>query len=160
MKTVSDSINSIRSHGLNHRQFKKFIEHTDTPHSDLIYYSEVRWLSRGEALKRFNDLIDEIISFLEEKGKQTGMLKEPSFKCNLEFLVNVTAHLNDLNKKIDGKKRIHQSTGQCCICVQTKTPTVLKWNLLIYKLPTYASQGSVIYTFSTFINLYLPNFGI
>ncbi len=83
-------------------------------------------MSRGQALKRFDDLIDEIISFLEEKGKQTGMLKEPSFKCDLAFLVDVTAHLNDLNKKLMGKKPIHQLTGQCCICVQTKTPNVLK----------------------------------
>jgi hypothetical protein len=54
------------------------------------------------------------------------MLKEPSFKCDLAFLVDVTAHLNDLNKKLMGKKPIHQLTGQCCICVQTKTPNVLK----------------------------------
>ncbi len=40
MKTVSDSINFIRSHGLNHRQFKEFIEHTDAPHSDLIYITQ------------------------------------------------------------------------------------------------------------------------
>jgi hypothetical protein len=80
MKMVSDSINFISSHGLNHRQFKEFIENTDVPHSDLIYYSKVRWLNRGQAFKSFDDLIDEIISFREEKGKQTGMLKEPSFK--------------------------------------------------------------------------------
>jgi hypothetical protein len=62
-------------------------------------------LRRGEALKRFNDLIDEIISFLEEKDKQTGMLKEQSFKCDLAFLVDVTAHLKDLNKKLMGKNQ-------------------------------------------------------
>lgn len=105
MKAVSDAINFIRSHGLNHRQFKEMLEHTDASHSDLLYYCEVRWLSRGEALKRFADLIDEIIPFLEERGKQTRMLNEISFKCDLAFLVDVTAHLNDLSKKLMGKNQ-------------------------------------------------------
>ncbi|XP_035234249.1 uncharacterized protein LOC118206091 [Stegodyphus dumicola] len=84
-------------------QFKEILEHPDAPRSDLVYYSGVRWLSHGEALKRFADLIDEIIPFIEGKGKQTRILKEPSFKCDLAFLVDVTAHLNDLNKKLMGK---------------------------------------------------------
>lgn len=105
MKTICDAINFIRSHGLNHRQFKEYLENAETLHSDLVYYCEIRWLSRGDALKRFADLLDEVIPFLEEKGKQTRMLKETSFKCDLAFLVDITAHLNDLNKKLMGKNQ-------------------------------------------------------
>lgn len=100
MKAVKEAINFIKSHGLNQRQFKCMLEQGDSEHSDLVYYCEVRWLSRGNALKRFADLLDEIIQFLEEKGRQTRLLKEPSFKCDLAFLVDITTHLNELNKRL------------------------------------------------------------
>lgn len=50
-------------------------------------------------------MIDEVIPFLEDKGKPTKMLKEQSLKCDLAFLVDVTAHLNELNKKLMGKNQ-------------------------------------------------------
>lgn len=54
---MRNAITFIRSHGLNHGKFKEMLEHTNVPHSDLIYYSEIWWLSLGEALKRYADLI-------------------------------------------------------------------------------------------------------
>ncbi|XP_035227993.1 uncharacterized protein LOC118200174 [Stegodyphus dumicola] len=51
-------------------QFKEILEHTDAPHSELKYYSEVWWISLVKVLKRFADLIDEVIPFLEEKVNQ------------------------------------------------------------------------------------------
>lgn len=105
MKLVTDAINFIRSKGLNHRQFKDILESNDALHNDLVYYCEVRWLSRGEALRKFADLFDEIIAFLEEKGKPTRLLKEESFRSDLAFLVDITEHLNQLNKKLMGKDK-------------------------------------------------------
>lgn len=40
-KVVTDNINFIHSHDLNHRQFKKILKHTDAPHSDMIFYSGI-----------------------------------------------------------------------------------------------------------------------
>lgn len=99
------------------------LEHTDVPHIDQIYYSEVRWLSHGEALKRFVDLFHKVMSFLEDK--QTKMLKDQSFKCNLEFLVDVTAYFKELNKKFMGK---NQSVNQLTNAVSAfkQTPAILK----------------------------------
>lgn len=106
MKMVTDAINFIRSKGLNHRQFKDILEHSDSEHNDLVYYCEVRWLSRGEALKKFADLYDDVIAFLTAKGQPTRFLKEESFKRDLAFLVDITGHLNDLNKKLMGKNQM------------------------------------------------------
>lgn len=62
MKLVTDSINFIRSKGLNHRQFKDILDN-DAQHNDL------------------------------------------EFRSDLAFLVDITGHLNQLNKKLMGKDK-------------------------------------------------------
>jgi len=39
-------INFIRGKGLNHRQFQEFLKVLSTEFTDVIYYTEVRWLSK------------------------------------------------------------------------------------------------------------------
>ena len=53
MQVVVKIVNIILSRGLNHRQFRKFLEEIDAQHSDLKYFCDVRWLSRGNMLERF-----------------------------------------------------------------------------------------------------------
>ena len=69
MSTVVTCINFIKSRGLNYRQFRQFLDDIDTDHEDLLYYTEVRWLSRGKMLKRFYELKDEVSAFMTMKGK-------------------------------------------------------------------------------------------
>lgn len=64
MDVVVNCIKIIRSQGLNHRQFKEFLEFTGSHHSDIPYFSEIRWLSRGATLKRFFELKTSISDFL------------------------------------------------------------------------------------------------
>ncbi|XP_072377718.1 general transcription factor II-I repeat domain-containing protein 2-like [Diabrotica undecimpunctata] len=60
MKVVVSIVNFIKSRGLNHRQFKQFLDDIESKYGDLLYYTEVRWLSRGLTLERFLNLIEEI----------------------------------------------------------------------------------------------------
>lgn len=103
MQRVSEAINFVRGNALKHREFKEFLKEFEDLPSDILYYTEVRWLSRGVALKRFMELFDKIIEFLSENGKDTRRLKEKSFQCDLAFLTDITGHLNDLNIKLQGK---------------------------------------------------------
>ncbi|XP_071052939.1 general transcription factor II-I repeat domain-containing protein 2-like [Onthophagus taurus] len=64
MKVVVSTVNFIKSRGLNHRQFKQFLDDIESEYGDLLYYTEVRWLSRGLTLERFLNLIEEIGIFL------------------------------------------------------------------------------------------------
>ena len=66
MDVVVKVVNFIRSRGLNHRQFKAFLEEIECPY-DVIYDNSVRWLSRAKVLQRFVDLMTEIEIFLMEK---------------------------------------------------------------------------------------------
>ena len=56
MSTVVKIINFILTRGLNHRQFKSLLEEKNAQHQDVVYFCEVRWLSRGTMLQRFHDL--------------------------------------------------------------------------------------------------------
>lgn len=52
MSTITRAVNFIRAKGLNHRQFKTFLEELNSEYGDLPYHTEVRWLSQGKVLKR------------------------------------------------------------------------------------------------------------
>ena len=56
IKHVSDSIvnavNLIRARGLNHRQFKAFLEDLKSEHWDVLYHSRVHWLSLAKVLSK------------------------------------------------------------------------------------------------------------
>ena len=49
MKVVVQTVNFIRSRGLNHRQFDNLLRDKDHNYG-LPYHTEVRWLSRGVSL--------------------------------------------------------------------------------------------------------------
>lgn len=53
MNTVVKTVNIIRARGLYHREFQAFLSDVDAEYGDLLYHSDVRWLSRGAVLKRF-----------------------------------------------------------------------------------------------------------
>ena len=69
MQIVLKTVNFIRAKGLNHRQFQEFLKSMDAYYGDIIYFTEIRWLSRGNMLKRFYNLRNEIKSFIESKSK-------------------------------------------------------------------------------------------
>ncbi|GFX10814.1 general transcription factor II-I repeat domain-containing protein 2B [Trichonephila clavipes] len=71
MRCVSEAINFIRSNALKDTQFKEFLKDFDDLPSYILYYTEVRWLSQGVALKRFMELFDEIVTFLSDCGRNT-----------------------------------------------------------------------------------------
>ena len=52
LNPVVKMVNFVRSHGLNHRQFRDMLKETDTESQDLPHYTAVRWLSCGKVLGR------------------------------------------------------------------------------------------------------------
>ena len=97
---VTKAVNFIRARGLNHRQFQKFLDDLNSAHQDLLYFTDVRWLSKGRMIKRFYDLREEVVQFLKKKGQPMHEMEDESWICDLAFLVDVTKHLNDLNTKL------------------------------------------------------------
>jgi len=105
-------VNKIRAKGLNRKQFREYCEQPDEEYGDLILQCELRWLSRGQVLKRFRKLRHIVHDFLEKKDE---LPKEKTLLCNeiwlldLAFLVDVTSHVNYLNLKMQGKDKLFPS---------------------------------------------------
>ncbi|CAH2108321.1 unnamed protein product [Euphydryas editha] len=106
MDIVISTVNYIRKNGLTHRQFQQFLSELKADHGDVLYYSEVRWLSRGAVLKRFFDLRKEINIFMKEKGKLVPELTDPQWLTELGFLTDLTHELNTLNVRLQGKNKL------------------------------------------------------
>ena len=45
MQIIIKMVNFIRAKGSNHHQFQEFLKSTEADYGDIIYFSEVRWLS-------------------------------------------------------------------------------------------------------------------
>ncbi|XP_064881846.1 general transcription factor II-I repeat domain-containing protein 2-like [Oncorhynchus nerka] len=106
MKVVVSCINFIRAKGLKHRQFQEFLSELESTHGDVLYYTEVRWLSRGRVLRRFYELLPEINAFLHLKDKTVPELIDPEWKWHLAFLTDVTEILNSLNLQLQGEGKL------------------------------------------------------
>ena len=109
MVPVVKCVNKIRARGLNRRQFREYCELLDEEYGDLILHCEVRWLFRGQILKRIWKLKRIVHNFLEEKDElpeERALLCNESWLLDLAFLVDITSHLNNLNLKTAGQRPI------------------------------------------------------
>ncbi|XP_073332529.1 general transcription factor II-I repeat domain-containing protein 2-like [Pagrus major] len=106
MKVVVHCVNYIRKNALKHRQFQAFLSELESAYGDVLYYTEIRWLSRGRVLRRFYDLLPEINTFLQSKGEMVQELTDQEWKWHLAFLTDVTEMLNHLNVQLQGKGKL------------------------------------------------------
>jgi len=60
-------INYIKTSALNTRLLKAMCDEMGSDHQNLLFHSEVRWLSRGEVLKRLYELRKEVQLFIIDK---------------------------------------------------------------------------------------------
>lgn len=100
-------INYIRARALHRRQFNVLFQDEISEHGELHLYCAVRWLSKGEMLKHFFLLREEVLKFLEEKQAmptERDLLKNEPWLCKLAFLVDMIQYLNALNLKLQGKE--------------------------------------------------------
>lgn len=54
-------------------------------------------------LKRFTACLEHVKIFLENKGLTYPELEDPDWLERLHFMVDMTSHLNTLNKSLQGK---------------------------------------------------------
>ena len=108
MSVVVKVVNSILYRSLNHRQFQALVDEVGVQYGDLLYYCEVRSLSRGAMLtmmlSRVCDLQTEIVTFLRQKNLPfADQFVDPRWLARLALLTDITTHLNALNVKLQGK---------------------------------------------------------
>ncbi|CAM4607670.1 unnamed protein product [Leuciscus chuanchicus] len=106
MTPVVKIINSICAKSKQHRCFKVFLDELSAEYGDLLFHTEVRWLSRGNVLHRFISLLSEIKAFMEARGEDTNLLSDAGWLLDLAFLADVTEKLNQLNLQLQVLKML------------------------------------------------------
>ena len=66
LKRVIKLVNFVKTSALNTR-FKRLCEDLSSNHTCLLYYADVRWLSRGNATRRLFELRDDVFKFFKKK---------------------------------------------------------------------------------------------
>lgn len=98
-------VNFIKGGATNSRLFKQLCEDMDADHQVLLYYTKVRWLSKGNATDRVFELRDELKTFCEEHGKMEfcRWLDDDEWIMRLAYLSDMFGQLNKLNLQMQGR---------------------------------------------------------
>ena len=103
MAIVVATVNFIRARALTHCLFQVFCEDIGAAYTHLLYYTEMRWQSRGQVLNRVLQLHQEIEIFLREKGNDLAdNFGDPIFVARLAYISDIFGHLNALNILLQG----------------------------------------------------------
>ena len=103
MQDVIHIVNFIKSKSLHSRLFGKLCENLNAEHKHLIYFSNVRWLSRGKVLERFVTLRKEVREFLiQRKHTLADKLVDQKWLLLVAYLSDIFYQLNILNQSLQG----------------------------------------------------------
>ena len=134
MDSAVHIVNFIRGRATNHRLFKRLCKEMGTEHTDLLFYTNVRWLSRGKVFNRLFELRYEVLLFLKNREKKpvyATNLEFSRFLLRLAYLADIFSALNDLCISL-------QRTGNGCHFVNGKNYSV---QVEIYLVVKASSKG-------------------
>ena len=107
MKVVNTVVTFIRAKALNHRQFQNFLtSEWEADHGDVIYYCDIRLLSRANVLKKIAELKDPIQEFMTLKNKPILEFDDPQFMSDFAFLTDISSHLATLILKLQQRGQL------------------------------------------------------
>jgi hypothetical protein len=113
-------VNFIQSQGLNQLFQSLFLLEIGAEYGDVSYHMEVQWVSRGTVLKHFSTLRLEIKMFMNEKGKVAAELSDEKWHWDLVLLCDISHHVNNLNTKFQGKKKLISDLSGTVIAFEMK----------------------------------------
>ena len=101
MNTVITAVNKINAHSLNSRLFRQLCIENDEEFERLLLHTEVRWLSKGNCLKRFYSLFDTVVDFSQDFNNRLCDLKKKS-KNDIAYLSDIFTKFNEVNLQLQG----------------------------------------------------------
>ncbi|KAL4125866.1 hypothetical protein QTP88_010103 [Uroleucon formosanum] len=96
-------VNSIKTRPQKSRYFKILCQDMGNLHENVLLYTEVRWLSRGNVLSRVFELREELhIFFTEHKSHFSSVINEFNWLLKLAYLSDIFEKLNIWNLSMQG----------------------------------------------------------
>ena len=102
LNIVVKAINFIKSHALNDRLFRQLCADNDEEFKRLLLHTEVRWLSKGMALKRFFDLYETVVEFLAQHNPalHNNVVR---VRLDMAYMTDYFAKFNEMNLQLQGQ---------------------------------------------------------
>ena len=98
LKEVVKIINFVKASALNTRLFKQLCDGPGSEHTSLLYHTEVRWLSRGNAAKRLFKMKNEMLLLFKGLGHEYSTdLENDEFVQRLAYLSGIFEAFNIMN---------------------------------------------------------------
>ncbi|KAJ8891693.1 hypothetical protein PR048_004222 [Dryococelus australis] len=113
---------------LTHKNLKQFLNDLYSEFKDVLLYNNVRWLSKGQTLKRVWGLREEVVLFLElmdtseKRGHFINLLRDPNQLARFSFLVDILSYLNNLNLSLQVRLKL----DMCDFSVQLSVNEIFK----------------------------------
>jgi len=96
-------INYINTSALNTRLLKALCDEMGSDHRNLLFHSEVCWVSRGEVLKRLYELRKEVELFIiDKKTHLSHYFQDNKWVARLAYLSDIFSYINELNLELQG----------------------------------------------------------
>ena len=101
MNTVITAVNKIKAHSLNSRLFRQLCIENEEDFERLLLHTEVRWLSKGNCLKRFYSLFDIVVEFFQDSNH--GLCDDlRNIKDDIAYLSDIFNKFNEVNLQLQG----------------------------------------------------------
>ena len=105
---VVHMINTVKSSSLKTRLFSQLCQESGSNHEALLYYTEVRWLSQGNVIRRVESLKEELSEFFRRDNKTRSVefiqkLSDSRWLQRLVYLSDILSRLNILNLSLHGR---------------------------------------------------------
>ena len=101
LSTVITAVNKIKANALNSRLFHQLCIENDKDFQFLLLRTEVRWLSKGNCLKRFYTLFNSVLDFSQESNPELYD-KLKSSKTDIAYLIEMFSKFNEVNLQLQG----------------------------------------------------------
>ena len=106
LKVTIKIVNFVKSSTLHTRLFRKLCKDMGSEHINLLYYTKVRWPSKGNVLSRVFEPRGELKIFLNVVKPELAVhFSDSKFIACLAYLVDIFDSLNTLNVKMQGKEK-------------------------------------------------------
>ena len=103
LSCLQQIVNFVKTSVLNTRLFAKLCADLGSDHKCLLFYTEVRWLSRENMTRRVFELRNELLEFFEQRNHNFKQnLGNAEFLSRLAYLSDIFDTLNHMNMFFQG----------------------------------------------------------